>query len=95
MKIYMAGKITGDPNYKTKFRMAAKHIQEMYPLAVILNPAELPEGLTPKDYMRLCFGMIDAADILFAMPDATESAGARLERAYCEYVEKETVEWND
>jgi len=26
MKIYMAGKITGDPNYKMKFRMAAKHI---------------------------------------------------------------------
>lgn len=69
MKIYMAGKITGDPNYKMKFRMAAKHIQELYPLAVILNPAELPEGLTPKDYMRLCFGMIDAADILFALPD--------------------------
>jgi hypothetical protein len=63
MKIYMAGKITGDPNYKMKFRMTAKHIQELYPLAVILNPAELPEGLTPKDYMRLCFGMIDAADI--------------------------------
>lgn len=53
MKIYIAGKITGDPNYKMKFRMTAKHIQELYPTAVILNPAELPEGLTPKDYMRL------------------------------------------
>lgn len=77
MKIYIAGKITGDPNYKMKFRMAAKQIQELYPLAVILNPAELPEGLTLKDYMRLCFGMIDAADILFALPDAFCSRGVK------------------
>lgn len=95
MKVYIAGKITGDPNYKMKFRMAAKHIQDLYPLAVILNPAELPEGLTPKDYMRLCFGMIDAADILFALPDAAESEGARLEMAYCEYIEKEYETWSD
>ena len=95
MKIYMAGKITGDPNYKMKFSMTAKRIQEVYPLAVILNPAELPEGLTPKDYMRLCFGMIDAADILFALPDAKESKGAKLEIAYCRYVGKAVLEWND
>lgn len=95
MKVYIAGKITGDPNYKMKFRMTAKHIQELYPLAVILNPAELPEGLTPKDYMRLCFGMIDAADILFALPDAKESKGAKLEIAYCRYVGKEVLKWND
>lgn len=95
MKIYIAGKITGDPNYKMKFRLAEKHIQEMYPLAVILNPAVLPEGLTPKDYMRLCFGMIDAADVLFALPDAKESKGAKLEIAYCRYVGKEVLKWND
>ncbi len=95
MKIYMAGKITGDPNYKMKFRMMAKHIQELNPLAVILNPAELPEGLTPKDYMRLCFGMIDAADILLELPDAKESKGAQLEIAYCRYVGKGVLKWND
>ena len=95
MKIYIAGKITGDPNYKMKFRMAAKHIQELYPLAVILNPAELPEGLTPKDYMRLCFGMIDVADAVVFLPDAAESAGARLEMAYCEYIGKEYKMWGD
>ena len=95
MKIYMAGKITGDPNYKMKFRMAAKHIQELYPLAVILNPAELPEGMTPADYMRICFAMIDVADAVVFLPDAAESAGARLEMAYCEYIEKEYETWSD
>lgn len=95
MKIYIAGKITGDPNYKMKFRMAAKHIQELYPLAVILNPAELPEGMTPADYMRICFAMIDVADAVVFLPNAKDSAGARLERAYCEYIGKGTEEWND
>lgn len=27
------------------------------------------------------------------LPDAAESAGARLEMVYCEYVEKEYEEW--
>ncbi len=52
-------------------------------------------GLTPKDYMRLCFGMIDAADILFALPDAKESKGEKLEIAYCRYVGKGVLKWND
>ena len=48
-----------------------------------------------KVYMRLCFGMIDAADVLFALPDAKESKGAKLEIAYCRYVGKEVLKWND
>lgn len=32
MKIYIAGKITGDPNYKMKFRMTAKRIQDIIEL---------------------------------------------------------------
>ena len=45
--------------------------------------------------MRICFAMIDVADAVVLLPDAAESAGARLERAYCEYIGKETEEWND
>ena len=92
MKIYISGKITGDPNYKMKFRMAEKHIQEMYPLAVILNPALLPEGLTRAEYMRICISMIDVAAAVFALPDAGESAGAKVELAYCRYIGKPVVE---
>lgn len=29
------------------------------------------------------------------LPDAAESAGARLEMAYCEYIKKEYETWND
>ena len=61
----------------------------------MLNPAELPEGMEPKDYMRICFAMIDVADAVVFLPDAAESACARLEMAYCEYIEKEYETWSD
>ena len=93
MKVYIAGKITGDPGYRDKF--AAAEIQLGWQGHTVLNPAELPSGMSREDYMRICFAMIDVADAVVFLPDAADSAGARLERAYCEYVEKETVEWND
>lgn len=93
MKVYIAGKITGDPGYLDKF--AAAEIQLGGQGHTVLNPAELPEGMAPEDYMRICFAMIDVADSVVFLPDAAESAGARLERAYCEYIGKETEEWND
>lgn len=93
MKIYIAGKITGDPKYRKKFKEAAADIARGGHIP--LNPAGLPKGMRPKDYMRVCFAMIDAADVVVFLPDAEDSAGARLERAYCEYIGKETEEWYD
>ena len=93
MKVYIAGKITGDPNYRKKFKAAATDIARGG--HITLNSADLPEGLLPKDYMRVCFAMIDAADVAVFLPDAKDSAGARLEKAYCEYVGKEMEFWSD
>ena len=93
MKVYIAGKITGDPRYRDKF--AAAEIQLGWQGNTVLNPAELPEGMTPADYMRICLAMIDVADSVVFRPDATDSAGARLEKAYCEYVGKEMEFWSD
>lgn len=93
MKVYIAGKITGDPGYRDKF--AAAEIQLGWRGHTVLNPAELPGGMSREDYMRICFAMIDVADAVVFLPDAKDSAGARLERAYCEYIEKEMEDWND
>ena len=60
MKIYIAGKITGDPGYRDKF--AAAEIQLGWQGHTVLNPAELPSGMSREDYMRICFAMIDVAD---------------------------------
>lgn len=93
MKVYIAGKITGDPGYQDKFLTAEIRLHQRG--HIVLNPAELPEGMTPADYMRICFAMIDVADTVVFLPDAKESAGARLEMAYCEYIEKEYETWSD
>ena len=93
MKVYIAGKITGDPGYREKFRKAAEELGKGAYTA--LSPAELPEGMAPADYRRICCAMIDVADAVVGLPDAAESAGARLEMAYCEYIEKEYETWND
>lgn len=89
MKAYIAGKISGDPQYREKFQ-AAKETLERNGL-IVLNPALLPEGMEPKDYMKICFAMIDVADYVFLLPDWCESKGANLEYEYCRYTGKNTV----
>ena len=43
MKIYIAGKITGDDGYRAKFQEATKNLEALG--HVVLNPAILPAGL--------------------------------------------------
>lgn len=93
MKVYIAGKITGDPGYHYHFHKAEAALYKRGDIPI--NPAELPEGMTPADYMRICLAMIDVADSVVFLPSAKDSAGARLERAYCEYIGKGTEEWYD
>lgn len=87
MKIYIAGKITGDDNYQEKFDEVAEKLKDH----VILNPATLPSGMAPGDYMKICFPMIDIADAVVFLPDYKESKGALLEFSYCKYCNKEII----
>ena len=87
MKIYIAGKITGDKGYKAKFREAAKALERMG--HVILNPATLPAGLTDGDYMRITLAMLEAADLAVFLPDYHDSEGAMVEWAWCQRTGKE------
>ena len=40
--------------------------------------------------MRLCFAMMEAADVVLFMQDYKDSRGAMLEWAWCQYVGKQT-----
>lgn len=73
MKIYISGKITGDRRYKAKFREVEKKLAAAG--HIVLNPATAPEGLRPVDYMRLCFAMMEAADVVLFMQDYQNSRG--------------------
>ena len=89
MKIYIAGKITGDSAYKEKFKRAAEAIESQGDVAI--SPATIPEGMRPADYMRICFAMMDSADVVAFLPDWYESRGASLEHEWCQYVGKQTM----
>ena len=89
MKAYIAGKITGDSTYREKFQIWKKVFEAAG--FIVLNPAELPEGMNSSDYMRICFAMIDCADVVVFLPDYNQSLGARLEYDYCMYTGKRTT----
>lgn len=57
----------------------------------MLNPAWMPQGMQPADYMRMCFAMIDTADAVAFLPGFSKSPGARLEAEYCFYTDKNTI----
>lgn len=84
MKIYLAGKISGDDGYQEKFARAA----QKFAGHEVLNPAELPEGMEKADYMRICLAMIDCADMVLFLPDSRFSVGAKIEKDYCDYIGK-------
>ena len=85
--IYLAGPITGVPNYKEIFR------QYECDLALkgytVLNPTNtLPVGLTNEQYMHTCLSLIDCADAVLFLPGAEDSKGAQCEFHYCRYIGK-------
>lgn len=85
-KLYIAGKITGDPDYKAKFEAAAEAYKKKG--YTVLCPSWMPAGMQPADYMRICFAMIDTADVVAFLPGYETSPGAQLELQYCLYTDK-------
>lgn len=89
MKAYIAGKITGDKNYHGKFTRAEDFLSAQG--YVVINPAILPEGMKPSDYMRICISMVESSDVVCFLPDWEESAGAKLEWQFCQYIGKQIM----
>lgn len=80
MKAYIAGKITGDKDYKTKFDCAV--ISLRLDGWSVMNPAILPDGFDHADYMHVCLAMIDVCDTVFFLPCWVDSPGAKMEHDY-------------
>ena len=88
MKIYIAGKITGDDNYKNKFQKAQRRLEKMG--HIVMNPAILPEGFEHEEYMKICKAMIDCCDSICLLPDWQDSNGACMEKLYA-YEQKKGI----
>jgi len=80
MKIYIAGKITDNPNYMEQFAAAEKTLQEQG--HVTMNPTILPYGFEHHEYMKVCFSMIDVCEGIYLLDNWQDSKGAKMEYEY-------------
>lgn len=83
-KVYISGKITGDTQYKAKFKTAAEYLNaEGYE---VINPAEtvLPNSklATWEDYMLVSFAFLNKADEIYMLNDWKQSPGACAEYGF-------------
>lgn len=89
MIIYLAGKMTGCPNYnRTAFILEEARLSELG--HTVLSPANHiplhnPEAISHSQYMHIGCAMIDAADAVYLLPGWEDSPGANAERKYAEY----------
>lgn len=88
-KVYIGGKITGNPNFEAEFKEAEE--REKTKGNKVMNPAILPGGFSQADYMRICFAMIDACEVIKFLPNWIKSDGAKVEKIYGEKVGKKIV----
>lgn len=86
-KIYIAGPITNEPQFKTKFGLAQAKLEKQYE-AIVMNPALLPPGLTQEEYMRICIPMLNICDIIYMLEGWERSVGAKIEYALAKQAEK-------
>ena len=76
--LYLAGKITGDPFYRSKFYEAQRKLEKGG--FVVVNPALLPpEGFTYEAYIRMSSAMLEECEAACFLPDWIDSKGAIYE----------------
>ena len=93
MKIYIAGKITGQPNYMELFQ--AKQTELEAQGHTVINPAKLygilGEGFNHAEYMHICYSLIDLCDEVYLLSNWADSKGACMELDYAIETRKTVV----
>jgi len=92
MRLYVAGKITGNEKYKKQFISATvKLIRQGH---TVLNPAFLPGDMNNTQYMGVCVPMLLAADGIYLLDGWDKSPGALIEVQIARYCGKKVYyEW--
>ncbi len=79
MKIYIAGPITNDLNYKSRFARAEKLLLSLG--HTVINPVK-NEGFTYKEYIDMGLNELMRCDAVYMLKGWKHSNGAMLEYAY-------------
>jgi len=86
MKIFISGAITNNPNYKEDFERGVQWAKAICDNPAIFNPADLREGFSDVDYMKIGFAAMECCDIVLFLKGWKNSKGARLEYEYAKYL---------
>lgn len=83
MMIYIAGKITGNPNYKEQFKAAEDRLSKLG--YAVVNPV-MEEGCPYRHYINVGLRKLGHCDAIYLLRNWRRSKGARLERKYAKTV---------
>ena len=83
-KVYIAGGISNDPNYKEHFSEAEKYLKELGFQPI--NPI-MPLGFTYKEYIDMGLSKLKYCDSIFMLKGWQESKGALLEHLYAQTID--------
>lgn len=82
MRIYISGKMNGDPNFKEKFDYAEKFCIVSCEFTEVINPASLVRLPTWKESLKRDLKILNDCDAIFMLKNWKESKGAILEHWY-------------
>lgn len=96
-RIYLAGKITGDPNYKQKFVEGVEILKNCgFKAEDIVNPVELcQEGWSWLRCMIHDLRLMAGCSWIAFLSDWKDSRGARIERFFAQMLGKYTIYLNN
>ena len=94
LKVFLSGPITSRlSTYREAFDEADMQLRRLGAY-VPLNPAVLPLGMEPADYIRITTAMLQSADMILMLPGWEESKGAQIEKAYANYSKIPCMEYD-
>lgn len=93
--VYLSGNLLENKNAKDEFYLAELFLKQMG--YTVMNPVEILkelQGLKQEDRIRVCYRLVDIADIIFMVSGWQKSKGANAELSYAKSLGKE-VKYQD